>query len=352
MGNFAVLAVCSSGTVGLQLLPLPWYCLRVDADPRPFDLHLHGIADFDTQTDSSDDVLSIAKIEGAEGVANILLSVYPAPIGTMRRHLAAIAKAMERQQSAIDNRLLPGQPHDDQHPAPNALSPARIIGVHLEGPFLNPVQCGALDPLTFQPPSEYAYRQLIEGFEDTIRSITVAPEMTGASELIRQIAKTGVVVNMGHSDALFSEAEAGFRAGARGITHIFNAMRPCAHRDPGIVGFGLVNPEIYVEVIADPHHLHLETLRLVFRVKPAERILIVSDSVKGVLAEAGTKDDGAAGEMGQANGPAVPSTSETGRLKGGSMTVVAAAKRLIAAGFDESTVTRAIAENPACLLGT
>lgn len=315
-------------------------------DTGPFDLHLHGIADLDTRTDSSDDILSIANIEGSEGVADILLSVYPAPISTMRRHLAAIKEAMERQRAAIRNQLLPGQSPGTRHSPPNTYSPARIMGVHIEGPFLNPVRCGALDPLTFQPPSMYVYRQLIEGFEDAIRSITVAPEMAGATELIRRIAGSGVIVNMGHSDALFSEAEAGFRAGATGITHIFNAMRPFAHREPGIAGFGLAEPEVYVEVIADPYHLHLETLRIVFRAKPAERILIVSDSVKGSRTGVGTKNEDSGDKKEETNGPA-PVTSDTGNLRGGSMTVVAAAKRLIAAGFDETAVMTAISRNPA-----
>jgi N-acetylglucosamine-6-phosphate deacetylase len=321
-------------------------------------VHLHGIESFDTQTDSADEILSIAQIEGVEGVTGVLLSIYPAPIPVMRRHLAAVKKAMERQENqlrvtspALDGLELSGtyasEPatcnlQQDLYPTPDTPPFARILGVHLEGPFLNPLCCGALDPRTFVSPSWYVYRQVIEGLEDTIKSITVAPELKGAPELIGKIAQSGVVVSMGHSDATYAEAEAGFHAGATGVTHIFNAMRPFAHRDPGISGFALTTPDIYVEVIADPHHLHLETIRLVFKVKPANRILIVSDSVKGASAATTLTQD--------RKGGSIPAITGTGKLRGGSMTIVASSARLIAAGFAETAVMGAITDNPARFL--
>jgi N-acetylglucosamine-6-phosphate deacetylase len=308
----------------------------VDSEFRPIDLHLHGVGEFDTRTESAEDILSIARIEGEQGVSAIILSIYPAPLVEMRRHLTAVEEAMERQRSrVVDHR-------------PN-VQPARIIGVHLEGPFLNLSRCGALDPRAFLSPSLYAYRALIEGFEEIIGSITIAPELAGAPELIKEITRSGVLVSMGHSDALFSEAEAGFRAGASGVTHVFNAMRPFAHREPGIAGFALLNPDVYIEVIADPYHLHMETIRLIFRTKPTDRILIVSDSVKG--ASVGGPGEGS--QVGESEGTdqwGAAATDEAGHLRGGSMSVVAASKRLIAAGFEKGAVMKAITENPARML--
>jgi N-acetylglucosamine-6-phosphate deacetylase len=132
---------------------------------------------------------------------------------------------------------------------------------------------------------------------------------------------------MGHSDATYKEAEAGFNAGAKGITHIFNAMRGIHHRELGIAGFGLLNPHIYIEVIADPYHLDIKTIEMVFKIKNHSRIIIISDSVK----ETGLKS---------------PVVDSMGTLQGGSMTVTKAVKRLIEAGFDKDMLLRCITENP------
>ena len=200
----------------------------------------------------------------------------------------------------------------------------------LEGPFLNPSRCGALDGTTFLSPTEKTFRTLIEGFQDIVRIITIAPELEGSLGLIRTMSNMGIKVNLGHSEATYSEAEAGFSAGAQCITHIFNAMRPLHHREPGIAGFGLLNPEIYIEVIADPFHLDARTIDLLFKVKNPRKIIIVSDTVRETGAT--TEHQGV--------------RNKAGTLQGGSMTVTEAAKRLTNLGFPEITVTASISTNP------
>jgi N-acetylglucosamine-6-phosphate deacetylase len=213
----------------------------------------------------------------------------------------------------------------------NSGEPAQIIGVHLEGPFLNPVKCGALDAPSFSGPGEYALMELLEGFEDIVKIITVAPEINGAPDLIKKVSGMGIVVSMGHSDATYAEAEDGFHAGARGITHIFNAMRGIHHREPGIAGFGLLNKDIYIEVIADPYHLHPKTLELIFKIKNHDRILLISDTVKETEAGAG-----------EIRGVA----DDSGKLLGGGMTITASAQRLIQMGYDEGDIMNCITKNP------
>ncbi|MEW6584869.1 MAG: amidohydrolase family protein [Nitrospirota bacterium] len=277
------------------------------------DLHTHGIAGYDTRTTRSGGILKITEIHGSLGVSEILLAVYPSPVETMRRHMETIRRAMEEQHSAFKK-----------------CSSARILGVYLEGPFINPVKCGALDVRSCLPPSLTAFRRLVDGYEDIVKVVTVAPELGGAVRLIKKIADMGITVNMGHADATYAEAEAGFRAGAGGITHIFNAMSGFHHREPGIAGFGLMNREVYIEVIADPFHLHEKTLEFIFRTKPADRIMIVSDSVKetgGILSRRGVRDG-------------------NGRLLGGSMSVTESADRLIRSGLRKDFVMRCITKNP------
>jgi len=151
---------------------------------------------------------------------------------------------------------------------------------------------------------------------------------------------------MGHSDATFSEAEAGFNAGARGITHIFNAMRSFHHRDPGISGFGLINKDIYIEVIADPFHLHPKTLELIFKTKNPERIIIVSDSVKETYSPPTPPYKGGVKRSEKEKGSVKDITDTKGKLLGGSMTIVESSKRLIQMGYDEDIIMRCITLNP------
>jgi N-acetylglucosamine-6-phosphate deacetylase len=277
------------------------------------DIHTHGIGGYDTKSNKVEDILKIAEIFGSQGVSEIILAIYPSSIKVMRENMMVVKKAMEKQHSELRT--------------PNS---SLILGVHLEGPFLNPSKCGDLDGRAFLKPTEYNFRQLTEGFEDVVKIITIASEINGAIKLIRKVSDRGIIVSMGHSDATFSETEAGFKAGARGITHIFNAMSSFHHREPGIAGFGLINKDVYIEVIADPFHLHPKTLELIFRIKNPERIIIVSDSVKGT----------------KVKGRVQAVTDIKGKLLGGSMTIVGSSKRLVQMGFDKEIIMRCITVNP------
>ncbi len=320
------------------------------------DIHAHGIGGYDTRSGKEKDILKISEIFGSQGVSEIILTIYPSTIKTMRENMMAVKKAMERQRN-ISNPPLPpfskggmggvdkgrsgGIINSELSPqasrrgdrTPNSKT-AQILGLHLEGPFLNPSKCGALNARTFIEATEYNFKKLIEGFEDIVKIITIAPEIKGAIKLIKKISDIGIIVSMGHSDATFSKSEAGFNAGARGITHIFNAMRGFHHREPGIAGFGLINKDIYIEVIADPFHLYPKTLELIFSTKSPDKIIIVSDSVKETKVK------------GRGKGRVKAVTDTKGKLLGGSMTIIESTRRLIQMGFDEDMIMRCITTNP------
>lgn len=284
------------------------------------DIHTHGIGGFDTRTTSVEHILKIAEIHGSQGVSEIVLTIYPATIKVMRENMSVIQKAMQHQK--IENR--------------SQKTEARIIGIHLEGPFLNPSKCGALNAITFIHPTEESLKELTEGFEDIIKIITIAPELTGAAKVIKKIVEMGIIASMGHSDATYTEAEMGFHSGAKGITHIFNAMRGFHHREPGLAGYGLMNPDIYIEVIADPYHLHRKTIELIFSTKKQDKIILVSDTVRETTAF--TKNQGIA--------------NAHGRLLGGCMTVAESVRYLIDVGFDENVVMNCITKNPEMYLNS
>ncbi len=232
------------------------------------DLHTHGLARYDTRTSRPDEILKIAALHGKKGVGAILPAIYPSSIEEMRANMEAVKRAMETQ-----SRQKPVTGLSDNH--------ARIMGLHLEGPFLNPARCGALQRDSFMKPTISNLKKLIDGYDEIIKIITIAPELPGALRVIELCRNSGIKVNMGHTNATYKEALEGKMAGATGITHIFNAMRPFHHRDPGIVCLALTDEDLYIEVIADTVHISIEALRLIFNTKRADRIIVVSDSVKG-----------------------------------------------------------------------
>lgn len=271
------------------------------------DIHTHGIKGLTTATSSPDEILQIARTHFLYGVKNIVLSIYPAPIAEMRKNLEAVKKAMEIQSTSY--------PHDS----------ARILGVHLEGPFLNRKMAGALNGEYFLEPDEKRFEELTYGFEDIIRIVTIAPELKGAQRLIRKIREKGILVSMGHSEASYSEAELGYRSGAVCITHIFNAMRGIHHRELGIAGFGLLKKDVYLEVIGDLEHVDFHALELIFRLKEKDRVILISDSYRGTYA--GKKKKGE-------------------RLEGGFYPLSVCAERLIRMGFEKELVFVSVTSNP------
>lgn len=284
------------------------------------DIHTHGINGYDTRTAEPEDILRIAEFHGSCGVTDIVPTIYSATIEKMRENMKAVRQATQMQ--ALEN----------ANPMNKKIS--KIVGIHLEGPFLNPARCGALDSNSFLQPSNYDFHKLVEGFEDMVSIITIAPELNRATNLIKAMSDEGIVVSMGHSDATYSEAEAAFQAGAKGITHIFNAMRGFHHREPGLVGFGLFNQHVYIELIADPFHLNSRAVELIFKIKNPERIIIISDSVKDTTVI-----------------PAARSVTDfNGILQGGSSSIVESAKRLVEMGFEEELITECISSNPTSYL--
>ena len=152
---------------------------------------------------------------------------------------------------------------------------SRVLGLHLEGPFLNPAKRGAHNPSHLQNPSLAA----IETWSPAngVRLVTLAPELDAADELIRALVERGVVVSAGHSESTFKEAEAGFNQGIRAVTHLFNAMPALHHREPGLAGAALSDQRITIGLIPDGVHVHAGLVRHIWH-SASQRIAIVSDA--------------------------------------------------------------------------
>jgi N-acetylglucosamine-6-phosphate deacetylase len=294
----------------------------------PIDLHTHGIGSYDTRTNKPEDILKIAELHGKAGTAGILPTIYSGTIETMRRNMEAVKKAIEMQDTRFWIQDKKDSPASGIHLSGQVRHQAAcILGVHLEGPFLNFVRCGALDKKSFISPALSSLKKLISGYEDIIKIITIAPEIKGALKIIEKCCELGINVNIGHSDATYQQAVEGKKAGVKGITHFFNAMRPFHHREPGIVGLGLMDEELYLEIIADGIHIHPQALQMIFNKRRLDKIILVSDSVK--------------------NSAQKKSVSDSKRiLSGSSITLPDSNKILKNIGIPEAEITEAMVENP------
>jgi N-acetylglucosamine-6-phosphate deacetylase len=232
----------------------------------------------------------------------------------------------------------------------SAVAPANgsgPLGFNLEGPFLAGSRKGAHDAAHLRAPADVPADRL-EPLLGGLRVVTIAPELPGAIDLIGRLAARGVQVSLGHSDATLTQAQAGYAAGATSTTHLFNAMSGVHHRDPGLAVAALVDDAIWVELIADGHHVDASLVPLVIRTKPADRLLLVSDAIpaggtaarRAVLGALECEID--AGRV---------TLAGTTTLAGSVIALDDAVRFLAGVGMPLPAVVAAASTNPAALLG-
>lgn len=226
--------------------------------PGFVDLQINGAAGCDFLLPTAEGLAAAeAHLAGTATVA-YLPTLISAPEDRLRAALGFFAERM-----AVRDR--PGAP--------------RILGVHLEGPFLSPERPGAHRPEHLRTPSVEWIGRLVEDFRGLIRIVTLAPELDGSLEVTRYLASEGIVSAVGHTNATFAEATAAFDAGACLATHLFNAMPPYHHREPGVVGAALADRRVTCSVVADLVHVHPAVLVQVAALKGWERTALVTDAI-------------------------------------------------------------------------
>jgi N-acetylglucosamine-6-phosphate deacetylase len=220
----------------------------------------------------------------------------------------------------------------------------RILGMHLEGPFLSPTRLGTHEATARRDPDlELLDRLLAAG---RVRLMTLAPELPGAERLIDRLIERGVVVSLGHTDATAEQAHAAFDRGARSVTHLFNAMRPFLHRDPGIAGAALARGDVFVAVILDGIHLAPETVQTTWQAA-GSRMALVSDAIAAAPRANGLSS---LGELdlevreGAVRGP-------DGVLAGSVLTMIEAVRNLHGLGVPIEDAVSAATLVPARILG-
>ncbi|HZT07977.1 MAG TPA: N-acetylglucosamine-6-phosphate deacetylase [Chloroflexota bacterium] len=225
--------------------------------PGFIDIQINGAAgQLITTAKTADAILTVARLLPRFGCTAFLPTVISAPLDVMRAALHAIGEARS-----------------------DPIVGARILGAHLEGPFLNPESAGAHPRAYLQPPSAALLRDLWEASRGSLRVLTIAPELDGARETIEEAGRLGIVIAIGHSRASIEQAASAQERGVRLVTHLFNASGPVSARKPGIIGAALTSDGMNASLIPDGVHVHPAMMRLALRALGAKRLVLVTDAM-------------------------------------------------------------------------
>jgi N-acetylglucosamine-6-phosphate deacetylase len=226
---------------------------------------------------------------------------------------------------------------------------ARVLGVHLEGPFIAPSRRGAHNPAWIVPPSPGAVGALLAAGAGLVKVVTLAPEVDGGMAAVRQLSEAGVLVSVGHSDATAAQVAAAAGAGARMVTHLYNAQRPLHHREPGVVGQALADARLTSGLIADLRHVSAQAAAIAFAAAPG-RICLVTDAAACAGMPPGRYLLG--GEpIDLAPGDGEPPARADGTLAGSALRMDAAVANMVAAGVGLAAAVGAASRVPADLIG-
>ncbi|HYV23909.1 MAG TPA: N-acetylglucosamine-6-phosphate deacetylase [Pyrinomonadaceae bacterium] len=310
--------------------------------PGFIDVHIHGAAGVDAMDARADDLCRVAEFLARHGVTSWLPTLVPAPAEQYERAVRAIEEAMKGQDGSLS-------------------AQARVLGVHYEGPFVNSEQCGALHHEYFRTFGSAADVDDLPTIASTASGslhargmrtqtnhlMTLAPEIEGGIELISELNRRGWIVSIGHTRANRDVLDKARNAGAHHLTHFMNAMTPLHHRDLGAVGWGLIQDDVTIDMIADGIHLDREVLRLIAKSKGVERVSLISDAIAAtgqgdgdykIWGENITVKDGR-------------TSNDRGGIAGSVITMLDAVRMMLSLGFPETDAARMASQNPARLLG-
>ena len=296
--------------------------------PSYVDIHIHGCAGHDVMEASSEALDTIGTYLAGRGVGAYFPTTVTSPKDETLRSLAGLAYEIGRRQEAL----------------PRGATP---LGIHLEGPFLSHLKRGVHTDALLEVPSIKLFDRFWQAAEGRIRLMTIAPELPGAIDLIAHATALGVRCSLGHSNAMVCEAEAGFAAGACSATHTFNAMRAIDHREPGLAAFVLDKQALFAEIICDGIHVDPLMVRLYFKAKDKDRIILVTDGMSATGMPDGTYMLGEM-EVEVRDGRC----TSNGVLAGSVLTLDRGVKNLMEfTGAELSTAVGAASYNPSRLMG-
>jgi N-acetylglucosamine-6-phosphate deacetylase len=293
--------------------------------PGYIDIHVHGGGGADIMDGESDAIKQVAATHSRYGTTAFLPTTLTMNKGRIIRSLRSIHEAKIEGTEA-----------------------AEILGIHLEGPYINPEKKGAQKEEDVKKVSMDEFLEFNQASGNLIRLVTIAPEMPGAIDFIRWLHRQDIIVSAGHSNATYEQMQESIQAGLSHITHIFNAMRGLHHREPGVVGAALSSKELTVEMIADGVHLHPIALKIVMQRKEIEKVILITDAMRATGLQEGTYDLGGQ-KVFVAQGQA---KLKDGTLAGSVLTMDKAVRNLVTkTDISLSNAVQMASYNPAKCLG-
>jgi N-acetylglucosamine-6-phosphate deacetylase len=299
--------------------------------PGFVDVHVHGAGGQDVMVGTSEALDAVAETLARGGTTSfVATTVTAAP-----ERLCASAQGISRYAK-------------EQNGARRTSSPrAEILGIHYEGPFISAARRGVHPAEWIAKPSPEFFGRMLEAANGMARILTLAPEVSGGLELVKDACDSGLVVSMGHTDATYEQAMAAIERGARHAAHVFNAMRPFSHRDTGVLGAVFTSPQVTAELIADGVHVDAAAMKLLLKAKTSSGVILVSDGT----AATGMRDGRY--RLGDFDvnviGGVVRNTD--GKLAGSALTLDRALRNIFALGVPMIDAVRMLTYQPAKLLG-
>jgi N-acetylglucosamine-6-phosphate deacetylase len=223
--------------------------------PGFIDTHIHGIGGYSADDGEAKSILKMSEVLPQYGVTSFIPTCCTAKEESLLAKIKAIVKAFGKENGA------------------------HILGIHLEGPFLSPERSGAQATDGIYPVDLALMQRLFKACDGKLINMTVAPELKDMRELALYCHKKGIILQAGHTNATYEQMIEGMQAGIMHITHLFNAMRPMHHREPGVVGAALIHPEISCEIIGDGVHVNPNLITLLLKSKPLSQIVLITDAL-------------------------------------------------------------------------
>ena len=314
---------------------LPRGARQIDAGgktvvPGFVDVHIHGAGGHDVMEATREALEIISVAVAAYGTTSLVATTVTASEKETYESVASIARFIF---------------HSNQSPA-RELS-AEILGIHFEGPFISPARRGVHPTKWIVPPSAEFLGRLLKEARGTALILTLAPELSGAMEVIAAARRAGLVVSLGHTDATYEQAQAAIDAGASHAAHVFNAMRPFSHRGTGVIGAVLTSPKVSAELIADGIHVDEAAMRILVGLKSPERVILVSDGVSATGMPDGKYRLGLT-DVKVSGGVC---RNAEGKLAGSTLTLDRALRNVVALGVPLMSAVQMVTANPARQIG-
>jgi N-acetylglucosamine-6-phosphate deacetylase len=298
------------------------------AIPGFVDVHIHGAGGYDVMEGTGEALAGITRKVAQFGTTSILATTVTADVDKTCHAIEGISAYIGTQHETSEAR-------------------AEILGLHFEGPFLSKERRGVHPAEFLQLPSAELLERFLHAAAGNARILTIAPELLGAMPCIDAARSLGMVVSIGHTDATYEQARAAVAHGAHHATHVYNAMRPFSHRDPGVIGAVLTTPEVTAELIADGIHVDEIAMKVLLQAKGADGVVLISDG----LSATGMPDGKYALGGLEVTVEGGVCRSAEGRLAGSTLTLDRSLRNVVKLGVPLADAVQMLTLNPATLLG-